>query len=223
LVIDEVLFRFIFAFLAGISSLCHPCSFSLLPGYVAYLAASNHPNQSSSHGTIAGLMFTAGIVTTLLILGALISSVGGFVIGFMPWLQIVVGIAIIGLGVVQMFELNLPHLSPRITIRNGLLGLYIFGLAFGLVISTCSAPIFFSLILYSFISGFQNGILALASYGLGVGAIVISVSIITGRAKTAITNKLTQYSTWINRIIGSILIIAGAYICYISLPLIWNP
>ncbi|MCW4032054.1 MAG: cytochrome c biogenesis CcdA family protein [Candidatus Bathyarchaeota archaeon] len=213
---SNILINFSFAFLAGVSSLFHPCAFALLPGYTAYLIGS----KSLTQGIKSGLTFTLGLITILAILGALLSTVGGFLIDIIPWLQIVVAFAIIFLGLVQILNLNLPSLSPRIRVKKGLMGLFIFGLGFGLVISGCSAPVFFSVILYSFLSGIQNGVLALASYGLGMGTITMVVSVITLRTKKSMMNRLIQYSTMINWTIGLILIIVGLYILYNSLLLI---
>lgn len=214
--VDSLLFSLPFAFLAGVSSLLHPCSFALIPGYIAYLVDS----KSSTHGILSGLTFTAGLISVLAILGALISFVGGILATVLPWLQLIVALAIIFLGLIQMAGLTFDSIAPRFKVKRGFIGLYIFGLAFGLVISGCSAPVFFSIILYSFISGIQNGILTLISYGLGMGIITMTVSILTLRTKQTILNKINRYSNWINRITGIILIAAGFYILHNALSLI---
>ena len=95
-----------------------------------------------------------------------------------------------------------------------------FGLGFGLVISGCSAPVFFSIILYSFISGVQYGILTLATYGSGMGAITLAVSLITLKTKQSLLQKITRHYDWINRVTGIVLIIAGIYILRIALSVI---
>jgi cytochrome c biogenesis protein CcdA len=214
LTLEGILFNFAFAFLAGLSSLLHPCAFALLPGYIAYLVES----ESLTHGVFSGLVFTSGLVTVLTIFGALLSSIGGILIAFLPWIQILVGVAIIVLGVIQAVGLSLPSFSPGVRLRKGTLGLYIFGLGFGLVISGCSAPVFFSIILYSFIGGIQNGVVALAAYGLGMGLITMALSLVTLKTKQTILNRIAQHSKWIDRITGSILITAGLYIVFVALP-----
>ncbi|MGB6680677.1 MAG: cytochrome c biogenesis CcdA family protein [Candidatus Bathyarchaeia archaeon] len=214
--VDSLLFSLSFAFLAGVSSLLHPCSFALIPGYIAYLVDS----KSLTHGILSGLTFTAGLISVLAILGSLISFVGGILATVLPWLQLIVALAIIFLGLIQMAGLTFDSIAPRFKVKRGFIGLYVFGLAFGLVISGCSAPVFFSIILYSFISGIQNGILTLISYGLGMGIITMAVSVLTLRTKQTILNKINRYSNWINRITGIILIAAGFYILHNALSLI---
>ncbi|MEM3004809.1 MAG: cytochrome c biogenesis protein CcdA, partial [Candidatus Bathyarchaeia archaeon] len=120
------------------------------------------------------------------------------------------GLAVIGVG------LGILALSGSL-VGVGL-GMGVFGLGFGLVISGCSAPIFFTIILYSFISGIQNGVVALAAYGLGMGLITMAVSLVTLRTKQTILNRVSQYSKWIDRVTGAILIIAGLYIVFVALP-----
>jgi threonine/homoserine/homoserine lactone efflux protein len=53
-----------------------------------------------------------------------------------------------------------------------------------------------------------------------MGIVFTATSVITLKAKKSLMNKITQHSIWINRAMGSILVIAGLYIAYISLPLI---
>jgi cytochrome c-type biogenesis protein len=196
--------------------LLHPCSFALIPGYIAYLVES----KSSTHGILSGLIFTAGLISVLAILGALISFVGGILVTVLPWLQLIVALSIIFLGLIQISGLTMDSIAPRFKVKRGFIGLYVFGLAFGLVISGCSAPVFFSIMLYSFISGIQNGILTLISYGLGMGIITMAVSVLTLRTKQTILKKINRYSNWINRITGIILIVAGLYILRNALSLI---
>jgi cytochrome c biogenesis protein CcdA len=183
---------------------------------MAYLIES----KSLDRGILAGLVFTSGLVTVLSIMGALLSFVGGVLIAFLPWLQLVVAAAIMLLGLIQIIQLNLPSFAPRMRVKKGIVGLYLFGLGFGLVISGCTAPIFFSIILYSFISGFQNGILTLAAYGLGMGLVTMVVSIITVQTKQSMLNQIARYSSWINRITGFVLIAAGLYILNSALALL---
>jgi hypothetical protein len=45
-----------------------------------------------------------------------------------------------------------------------------------------------------------------------------TTSVIILKCKKSLMNKITQHSVWINRIVGSILAVAGLYIEYISLP-----
>ena len=216
LALEDMLGNLAFPFLAGFSSLFHPCSFALLPGYMAYLIES----KSLDRGILAGLVFTSGLVTVLSIIGALLSFVGSVLIAFLPLLQLVVAVTIVLLGLIQMLQLNLPSFMPRMQLAKGIIGLYVFGLGFGLVISGCSAPVFFSIILYSFISGFQKGVLTLASYGLGMGLITMVVSIITLRTKQFMLSQITRYSSWISRITGIVLIVAGLYILNSALALL---
>ena len=216
LALEDMFANFTFPFLAGVSSLFHPCSFALLPGYMAYLIES----KSLDRGILAGLVFTSGLVTVLSIIGALLSFIGGVLIAFLPWLQLVVAAAIVFLGLIQIIQLNLPSFMPRMRVSKGIMGLYVFGLGFGLVISGCSAPVFFSIILYSFISGFQNGVLTLASYGLGMGVVTVAVSVITIRTKQSMLNQVARYSSLINRVTGIVLIVAGLYILNSALALL---
>lgn len=183
---------------------------------MAYLIES----KSMDRGILAGVVFTSGLVTVLSIIGALLSFVGGVLIAFLPWLQLVVAAAIMLLGLIQIIQLNLPSFAPRMQVKKGIVGLYLFGLGFGLVISGCTAPIFFSIILYSFISGFQNGVLTLASYGLGMGLVTMVVSIVTVQTKQCMLNQIARYSNWINQITGVVLIAAGLYVLNSALALL---
>ena len=83
--LETLAFDLAFAFSAGIFSIFSPCSFPLLPGYIAYMVGSK---ASGKKAVLVGGICTLGFLTVFTILGAVASSVGSIFIRYLPWLQL---------------------------------------------------------------------------------------------------------------------------------------
>lgn len=210
---ETLAFDLAFAFSAGVFSIFSPCSFALLPGYIAYMAGSK---ASGKKAVAVGVVCTLGFMTVFTTLGAVASSVGSIFIRYMPWIQLVAALLIIVLGLTMLLniQLPLPMMSLRTRENIGLLGMYTFGLTYGLA-STCAAPIFFSIVLYAFVGGILRGIAISLTFSLGMGFVFIVVAILTAEAKKSVVQKAEALTQWIRRLSGLVLITVGAYLFYL--------
>ncbi len=204
-------------FIGGLSTSLGPCSLSLLPITVAYLAGFKN-KQSPLQRTIS---FCSGIVISLVILGSLSGFLGriygqlpGFFSIFISLLAIIMGLNLLG---VLTFSLPLgpdpeifknkvpPALAPVST-----------GLAFGLASSPCTTPVLAVLIAWVAKQGNPiSGTIILGSFAIGQ-----IVPLFVAGTFAASIPKLLSFRTigkWIPPISGMILLIVGL----ISLLSIW--
>jgi len=211
--LESLVFDLAFAFSAGVFSIFSPCSFPLLPGYIAYMAGSK---ASGKRAAIVGGVCTFGFMTVFTVLGAIASSVGSIFIKYMPWIQLIAAMLIIIFGLTMLLNipLPLPMASLKTSENLGLLGMYTFGLTYGLA-STCAAPIFFSIVLYAFVGGILRGIFTSLAYSLGMGSVFIVLAILTAEAKRSVVQKVATLTPWIRRLSGLVLIAVGAYLVYL--------
>lgn len=202
-----------FAFSAGVFSIFSPCSFPLLPGYIAYMAGSE---VSLKRSVTIGVVCTLGFMTVFITLGAIASSIGSIFIKYIPWIQLITAILIIILGLTMLLDipLPLPMASIKTSKHLGLLGMYTFGLTYGLA-STCAAPIFFSIVLYAFVGGILRGISTALAYSLGMGFVFILLAILTAEAKRSAVQKVATLTPLIRRLSGLVLITVGIYLSYL--------
>lgn len=203
-----------FAFAAGVFVTVSPCSFPLLPGYFTYLLGSQ---SSAKRALTAGVTSTLGLMTSLSALGAIAAAVGSVLLAYLPYIEFAIAAFIIVLGILMLSNVSLPALLPvlRPSGRRGLLGLYTFGLAYGLAASACAAPIFFSVLLFSLLGGILEGITTFVAYAFGIGVILTAVSFFVSEANDFFTQRLGRITYWLHRVGGLGLIAAGVYLFYV--------
>ena len=205
-----------FAFTSGLFSLLSPCGFALLPVYVSYRLGSKATIKKAFAG---GVVSTVGVLTALSMLGVVASTVGSLIVEHIPSINVVIALIIIALGLATLANIPFPSLRvpSRLVKSKGLLGQYAFGLAYGLGISACTAPIFFSVLAYAVTVGTFRGALILGLYALGMGAGLIAVSVLTAGAKNLALRRISDVTPKIHKLSGLIVLVFGLYLLYQNL------
>tara|TARA_Y100001968_G_scaffold333191_1_gene394638 strand:- start:16733 stop:17443 length:711 start_codon:yes stop_codon:yes gene_type:complete len=200
----------ILVFLGGLLTSLGPCSLSLLPITVAYLAGFKDDQGPISRS----VSFCSGIILSLVILG-LISSLLGNIFGQLPFYfpKLVALLAILmGLNLLGLFKLSLPVGPDPNTWYKKVpqpIAPISSGLAFGLAASPCSTPVLAVLLAWIAKNGNPlTGVLLLCSFGAGQ---VIPL-MLAGTAAASIPNLLglRPIGKWVPPISGTILIIIGS-------------
>ncbi len=196
-------------FFGGLLTSLSPCSISLLPVTVAYLAGFNNRQSPLMRSTA----FCGGIVSALVLLGTISGLLGriyGQVPLFIPTLVALLAVGM-GLNLLGLIKLPLPQ-GPDPSIWQSKVPAPIApitaGLAFGLAASPCTTPVL--AVLLGWIA--QNGrpvvgMVMLASFGFGQ----IIPLLMAGTAAAFIPNLLAfrSVSRWIPPISGALLVATG--------------
>lgn len=202
-----------FAFTAGLLSLFSPCGYVLLPGYISYYLGSDF---SVVRAVTGGLVCTLGLMTVYSLIGVLASSLGAVVSSVITGVNLVAGLMMITMGVAALLHVNLPFIqvgaSP--SRRQGLVGLYLFGLVYGVAGVGCSAPVFISVFFYALSGGALNGVLTFLVYSLGMGLPLIVTSVLVARAKEVMIGRISRATERLQRVSGVVLIAVGLYLIY---------
>ena len=202
-----------FAFSAGVFTLFSPCSYALLPGYVSYYLGAKFGVVKALTG---GFACTLGLITVFAAIGGLASSLGEFVPQIIPLLDVAAGVILIAMGLGNLLDLKMPFLSLNIvpSKKQGFLGLYTYGIVYGLAGVGCSAPIFISVLFYSMSKGLAQGILSFVAYALGMGAPLIVTTILLSQAKDYMIQRINMATEKLRRASGAILVAVGLYLIY---------
>jgi len=97
-----------------------------------------------------------------------------------PLLELAAGLMVISMGAIMVAELKFPapFVVSRAPRRGGLVGAFLYGVAYGLAASSCSAPIFLSVILYAVVAGGPlgplHGAITFVVYAIGMGIPIIA-------------------------------------------------
>ena len=223
------LLPFGYAFGAGMVTTVSPCGIAMLPAYISlYLGAEKEDfgaRSSLRRGaralTMSG-MVTLGFVVFFGIMGAILSLGGQFLLTYIPWAAVIIGVALVLLGIYLLFGghfyTNLPaRLAGRLG-KNGELGIkgfLIFGIAYGIAALSCTLPVFLTVVGSALaMKGFTSGLFQFISFALGMGFVIAIVTIGSTLFKETVNRWLHRLVPVVARFSGLLLIFAGGYILY---------
>lgn len=211
-------------FAGGLLTSLGPCSLSLLPVTLAYLAGFSGPTAqgpSASSGApsrqtpwLRSISFAAGIVAALVLLG-LVSGLLGRIYGQIPGLipTVVALLALLmGLNLLGLLKLPLPAgPDPELWRRRvpAPLAPLAAGLAFGLAATPCTTPVLAVLLAWMAQNGKPLvGMLLLTSFGAGQ----VVPLLLAGTAAASLPRLLSlrQLGQWVPPISGVVLVTTGA-------------
>ena len=148
---DVALTSFSFGLLATMS----PCVLPLYPGFLAYLSGQAG-TETGRLRYFLGVFVLAGVLTAMLILGA-VMAILSVSIGRVLAILIPVAIAVILLlGVLLLTNRNPFYRLPQIKVpllRRPSLNAYVYGLLYGPIAMPCSGPLVVAIFVYSFTFG----------------------------------------------------------------------
>lgn len=207
-------------FSGGLLTSLGPCSLSLLPVTLAYLAGfSPEPATGAGSGSLRlpwqrSLSFAAGIVLALVLLG-LASGLLGRLYGSLPSqipLLVAVVAVLMGLNLLGLLRLPLPAGPDPDRWRRLVpapLAPLAAGLAFGLAATPCTTPVLAVLLTWMTQSGRPlAGMLLLTAFG--AGQVVPLLLAGTAAASLPALLGLRRVGQWIPPISGVVLLTTGA-------------
>jgi cytochrome c-type biogenesis protein len=208
-----------FAFVAGIVAFLSPCSFPLLPAYVSYYLGLKEPSAKGragpllKRGILGGMACAGGAISTLVAIGIGVSAVGGATASHITAMELTAGAILVLMGAL-MFLGKGPtfHIKAKAGTRMGYAGLFGFGAIYALATAGCVAPLFIGVVAVAVSSGFPGGVVIFSSYALGLGVLLVVVTLLVASAKEMIMARLMRSMKYITRTGGLILIGTGVYL-----------
>ncbi|MFM1799117.1 MAG: hypothetical protein RLZZ117_1395 [Cyanobacteriota bacterium] len=210
-------------FLGGVLTSLGPCSLSLLPVTLAYLAgfSSSSPLSSPAPAPVAlampwqrSLSFSGGIVASLVLLG-FSSGLLGRIYGQVPQevSLVVAGVAVVmGLHLLGWIPLRLPTGPDPERWRRAVpapLAPLAAGLAFGLAATPCTTPVLAVLLAWMAQTGRPlAGLLLLTCFGAGQVVPLLLAGTVAASLPTLL--RLRALGRWIPPISGVVLLTTGA-------------
>lgn len=219
-----------YAFGAGMVSTVNPCGFVMLPVYLSlYMGAEDGKMAQSSRlarfwkAIWVTAVVSAGFAIFFGIVGAIVSAGGTLLMDIAPWFSLVIGAALVLLGVWLLLGNHLSvSFTQRISSKIGdprqvsLKGFFLFGVAYAITSLGCTLPIFLMVIGGAIASGdFMEGMIQFFSYSLGMGAVLLVLTLGMAFLKEGVVvGKLRSVMPHIQKISGVFIILAGLYTIY---------
>ncbi|MCI4321712.1 MAG: redoxin domain-containing protein [Thermoplasmata archaeon] len=239
---------FALAAVAGVTTFFSPCAFPMFPGYMSLflgLNASSAPSQPSGAATykgtarralFAGSVTAAGMIVVFLIIGVALIYAASLIGGYIPYLLIVVGVILVGLGVLLLTNLQywkivtpLQRLWARARGQKpagaevpavGASGkgfyvkLFSYGTGYAAAAAGCVAPVIFSAIIAGLALGLLGGLISILIYSLTAALLMIVVTVMLAVAGKKYVNQLKAFTPVIKKISAGVLILVGFYLIY---------
>jgi len=214
---------FALAFSAGMIATVNPCGFAMLPAYLSYFLGRDDDAQLSPARNVlralaVGLTLTAGFTLVFGVFGVIYSHFSQEFLTYTPYVTIVIGavLAVLGIAMLRGFEptLRIPKVA-RAGEGRELWSIFVFGASYAVASLGCTIGPFVVAVAPTFReNNFASGVTSFVLYGLGMGTIVVFLTIATALAKTSLLRWLRKVMPYVNRIAGVLLIVTGLYVAY---------
>jgi cytochrome c biogenesis protein CcdA len=209
------------ALAAGMVAALNPCGFALLPGYVSLVVVdAAGPGRFASLRRAAGMTaaMTGGFVAVFGLFGLVVTPLALSVERWLPWVTIVVGFALVGLGALTAAgrQVLLPLPKPGSARVDGSVwstGLY--GASYAVVSLSCTIGPFLAVTTSTFSSSSVfAGVGVFVAYAAGMGLVVGVVTVAAALARDGVARLLRRAAEHVARVGGVLLVAAGCYVVY---------
>jgi cytochrome c biogenesis protein CcdA len=217
---------------AGLVAALNPCGFAMLPAYLALVVRGEDSEPvpddaglSTSLYALARAMaataaMAAGFVVAFGIFGALTVSVASTVQSYLPFATVVIGIALVALGVWLLIgrELVMPawfrrgeHWAPTAALGS----MFGYGVSYAIASLSCTVGPFLAVTGASLRGGtFLGGMSVYLAYAVGITLVVGTLAVAAAFANSAVIEWMRFVLPWVNRLSGALLIVVGLYVGY---------
>ncbi len=209
---------YLIVFLGGLVTSLGPCNLATIPLIVGFVGGTR--NLSRQRAFALSFAFALGLAITFMLLGVVAALIGSWIgSGSRGWYYLAAAICFaIGLQMLGVLQFDLPMAFGGLRERIGLKGIpgaLALGLVSGLVASQCATPVLAAILTYVMLEGaVAYGASLLFVYALGRGVPVVLAGTFTGALKRM--RSLGQWSGWIEKASGVIVLAVGFYFLWIA-------
>lgn len=203
------------AFAGGAISIATPCSWPLIPGYLAYVSGVAQGETGHARRVLGATgLFVLGFALVFTALGASASVLGAFLQRQAPVFVRVAGIFVILMGLATLGLLRIPFLYREkrfdlSRIRPGPGGAVPLGMAFAFGWTPCIGPVLAAIMAVAANTPTASqGALLLFVYSLGMGIPFLAFAFVYARAGRAF-GFVRRYGRTIERVGGVLLVAIG--------------
>ncbi|HCH35740.1 MAG: cytochrome c biogenesis protein CcdA [Dehalococcoidia bacterium] len=220
-----------FAFTAGMVASVNPCGFSMLPPYLGIFLSDNSNLQADDNAYLqtflkalkVGSTVSVAFVLTFTVFGLPIGLGARGIVSYFPWLGLIIGILLIATGAYMANGGTIYTNYAAVTARRIILpndkqnykSYFLFGIAYATASLSCTLPIFLAVVGGVFSSEtIFTAVMQFILYGLGMGSIILVLTVSISFFKSASFSVLTKTSKYIHPVSSVLLLISGSFIVY---------
>lgn len=220
-----------YAFAAGMVAAVNPCGIALLPAYLS-LTLGLGPSDADAHpglltavakALVVGGAVTSGFVVLFGVVGLVLSTMTAALVAYLPWASLIVGVLLIIIGGQLLGGADLStHLPAQLGAklggtarRAGLLGAFVYGLAFALTSLGCTLPLFLTVVGGTLTGdGIVAGFIQFLLYGLGMGVVLTVLAVTAALSRQTVLRPVGRIGRYVPQASAFLLLLSGAYVVY---------
>lgn len=206
------------AFTAGMVATFNPCGFSLLPAYLGAFVAGDEVETPTERrlARAAGVSAAVaiGFVVVFASVGLIIDRLASETQQQLPWVTIAIGglLVVLGLATVAGWRAKLPIAVPDLASgRSGFAMMVGFGITFAIASLSCTIGPFLAVTGAALRGTALDAAATYVAYALGMGLIVLLLSLGAAAAHSSIATNLRKLARWAPRVGGALMVVAGSY------------
>jgi cytochrome c-type biogenesis protein len=175
----------------------------------------------------AGSRVTAGFLSVFIVVGVPIVYGLGGIVRAIPWAGAMAGLGIMIAGLMTLSGRHIGfsfktvlHARPG----EGAPSMYLFGVAYAVASLGCTPPVFLSVVGASLaVRGPGAATVVLAAYGVGMGAVMMTLALVASGLRDQLIKILRRAVPRMRHISGVLLLVAGVYLSYYWLRILFGP
>jgi cytochrome c biogenesis protein CcdA len=209
-----------YAFTAGLVAAVNPCGFPMLPAYLSFFIGTDDEDAGTRipRALLSGLAVSLGFLAVFAGLGIPVNAGVSWIYQLMPWLTIVIGVAMAGLGIAMLAGYRLKVALPRLD-RGGkdrrFRSMVLFGVSYAIASLSCTLPIFLTYVAGTAQrSNYASGLLAFLAYGAGMTLVLLVLSLALALARDGMVRRMRAALQYVDRVAAGLLVVVGAYLVY---------
>lgn len=208
--------EYLITFIEGTASFISPCILPMIPMYISYFATQD---KSIKNTLLNSVGFVLGFTIIFVILGVFAGTLGMIISKYSFYINIILGIILILLGLNYIGIINIKILNKTKGINQdnkdlSFLKAILFGMIFSISWTPCVGAFLGSaLIMAATYGSIIKGILLLLTYSIGLGIPFVITAIFIEKLKQTFDFIKKNYRI-INKIAGGILVVTGILIMF---------
>ena len=215
--------NFAYSFILGVMAAVNPCGFVLLPTYLLYYLGTelNRGDESRSttlrRGLSVGTAVSSGFVGLFIVVGIISRAFTTVIRDNAKYAALVIGVALVVMGIAMLRGWKPPIAQPDVSIqrKRTFWNMFLFGIVYAIASIGCTIGLLTSVILGSIgRDGFVAGVISIALYGLGMGLLVVSLTVALAFARVGLVSTVKKGFRWFDKVTAVFVILTGAYLSW---------
>jgi cytochrome c biogenesis protein CcdA len=214
--------QFAVAFATGMMAVANPCGFAMLPAYLSFFLGLEGQDDDAratvSRALAVAFAVSVGFAATFALIDQVIRHATREVYEWSPWLSVLIGFALMGMGAYLLSGRELRVRLPRLD-RGGRSGSFLqmalYGVSYAVVSLGCTLPAFSAYISTTTRNeSVLSGVAIFLAYAAGFTVLLTSLTIGIALARHGVLHSVRRSLPYLQRISGGLLVAAGAYVAY---------